>query len=66
MLQTLKSKEGEAFNEMYLDSVVRYHQAFDGKMENIISDTDYDGLIDLARAIYAHSYVHLNQAQQLQ
>lgn len=64
-LAELKSKEGDAFNKMYLSTVINYHEAFDGKMEDIIAGTDYDGLIDLARAIDAHAYVHLNRAEEL-
>lgn len=64
-LAKLKSKEGDAFNKMYLSTVINYHEAFDGKMEDIISGTDYDGLIDLARAIDSHTYVHLNRAEEL-
>lgn len=62
---SLKSKEDEAFNKMYLSTVIDYHKAFDGKMEDIIAGTDYDGLINLARAIDSHNYVHLNRAEEL-
>ena len=64
-LAELKNKEGNAFNKMYLSTVIDYHKAFDGKMEDIISGTDYDGLINLARAIDSHAYVHLNRAKEL-
>ncbi len=64
-INTLKGKDGTAFDKMYLASVVSYHEAFEDSMENVMEGTEYEQLITLARAIDSHNYVHLNRAKTL-
>lgn len=65
-IEMLKSQDGRAFDEVYLSTVVNYHQAFKSKMEDIMQETVHDEMVKLARAIDSHTYVHLNEAKSLQ
>ncbi|MCO6475182.1 MAG: DUF4142 domain-containing protein [Phaeodactylibacter sp.] len=61
----LKSKSGKELDESYLDMVVGYHEAFSDKMENIIEDATHESVMDFARLVDSHQYVHLNEAKKL-
>lgn len=61
----LKSKSGKELDKTYLDMVVGYHEAFSDKMENIIEDATQESIMDFARLIDSHQYVHLNEAKKL-
>ncbi|MCB0579475.1 MAG: DUF4142 domain-containing protein [Phaeodactylibacter sp.] len=65
MVEMLKSKSGKALDETYVDMVISYHEAFSGKMEAIMKNTSYEGMLDFARLVDSHHYVHLNEAKKL-
>ena len=61
----LKSKSGAAFDRAYIDMVIAYHDAFSDKMEAIMKETSYEGMLDFARLADSYHYVHTNEAKKL-
>ncbi len=65
MVADLREKEGNELDKAYLDSVIEYHEAFKSKMEEIIQETEYPQMMDFARMVDSHHYVHYNQAKNM-
>jgi putative membrane protein len=65
MINTLKSKEGKAFDIAYLNAVVDYHSTLEGGMESMIQKTNHDSLVDFARMVDSHIYIHQNEAKTM-
>lgn len=64
-LNMLKSKSGKEFDKTYIDMVLSYHNAFSDKMENIIKEATHESMMDFARLVDSHHYVHMNEAKAL-
>ena len=64
-VKMLESKTGASLDQSYVDMSISYHEAFSDKMENIIKDTSHESMLEFARLVDSHRYVHLNEAKKL-
>ena len=64
-LDELRNVEQMAFDEMYLEKVINYHQVVDAEAKDLIKNSKLEPVIDFATKMNEAQFVHFNRAQEL-